>query len=192
MARAPAAKDWTAIRLAQMRDAGKKFGDFEKPAPNAKLLPHMDAAYAREILKYWYTTSADLLERSKTKVGASRIRLTKAVDAYRAAMQPFAATVLVDVATDVATDGGASLLMTYEASLKFWDATQALTSALAASEWAPDRSDLWWQSVAEAANDVKKKVAEVLDTGASWGFVALLVIGGALLLGGGNSKDNRA
>ena len=191
MARAPAAKDWTAIRLAQMRDAGKKFGDFEKPAPNAKLLPHMDAAYAREILKYWYTTSADLLERSKTKVGASHIRLTKAVDRYRAAMQPFAATVLVDVATDVADDAP-SLLMTYEASLRFWDATQALTSALAASEWAPGKSDLWWQSLGEAARDVGKKVADVLDTGASWGFVALLVIGGALLLGGGNSKDNRA
>lgn len=191
MARAPAPNDWTAIRLAQMRDAGRRFGDFEKPAPNAKLLPHMDAQYAREILKYWYATSAEALERMKTKTGASLIRLTKAVDAYRKAMQPFAATVLVDVATDVADDAP-SLLLSYDACLKFWDATQALTTALAASALAPDKSDIWWSSVAEATRDVGKKVAEVLDTGASWAFVALLVVGGALLLGGSESKGRRA
>lgn len=194
MAKAPAPGDWTAIRLAQMRDAGRKFGDFDKPAPNAKLLPRMDASYARETLKYWYAVSAEALEKLKTKTGASLIRLTKSVDRWRAAMQPFAASVLIDGAQDLTAvhpETGTSLLLPYDACLKFWDETQALTTALAASKLAPDKSDLWWSSVAESAKDLGKKVADVLDTGASWGFVVLLV-GVVALLGGRNNNKERA
>lgn len=184
--RAPGPKDWTAIRIAQMREAGKQFGDFEQPAPGAKLLPRMDAAWAREILKYWYGISATAMERTSTKVGQSHIRLVKAVDRYRAEMQPFAATVLVDVATP----SDQSLLMPYDACLKFWDATSKLTAALAAAEWAPDKSDLWWASVAEAASDAGKKAAAVATTGASWVLVAL-GLGALLVLGNSGSKERR-
>lgn len=173
------------MRLAQMRDAGKQFGDFEKPAPNAKLLPRMNASFAREILRYWYAASETALVGMKAKAGPSLIRLTKAVDRYRAAMEPFAASVLIDLPLGEQQ----SLLLTYEASLKFWDATQALSTAMAATSWAPDKTDLWWQSVAESAQDLGKKAVAIVETGASALVVGLVVVGALLL--SNNRKEKR-
>lgn len=184
MARAPASGDWTAIRLAQMRDAGRQFGDFEQAAPNGKLLPRMDAAYARELLKYWLAVAATGLDRTSTKVGQSHIRLTRAVDRFRADMQPFAASVLVDLTKQAAQGAdAASVLLPFEACLKFWNATQALTSALAASSWAPDKSDLWWQSVGEQVRAVGKAVAKVAEGGIGLGVGLALVVGAFIIFG---------
>ncbi len=169
MAKKPAPGDWTAIRIAQMREAGEKFGNFAEPSPDGKRVPQMDAEYARELLKYWFATATALRERHFERMTTdSRDRLTSAFDAFKREMQPFAATVLTE-----SPAAGQSFMLSHKAVLQFFDAVGKLAFQLKASELAPAASDLWWQSVAEAARDVKNKVVEVVETGASWGLLAL-------------------
>lgn len=187
MAKAPTPGDWTAIRLAQMREAGAKFGDFPEGDANGKRVPQMDAEYARELLKYWYATATALRERffeSMTK--DSRDRLTSSFEAFKREMQPFAASVLTESPAP-----GQSFMLSHAAVLKFFDAIGRLAFALKAAALAPNADDLWWASVVEAARDVKNKVVEVVETGASWAFVGLLAVGAILLSRDGGSRERR-
>lgn len=186
MAKAPAPGDWTAIRLAQMREAGAKFGDFPDGDANGKRVPQMDAEYARELLKYWYSTAAVVREHEFERLPSeSRERLGKAIDAFKAAMQPFAATVLTESPAP-----GQSFMLSKAAVLKFFDAVGQLARALMASAVSPSSDDLWWASVAEAARDVKNKVVEVVETGVAWGAI-VAVAAAAYLLSRDRGRDKR-
>lgn len=189
MAKAPSPGDWTAIRLAQLRDAGAKFGDFPDGDANGKRVPQMDAEYARELLRYWFAVATSLRERTfEAMTKSSRDRLTSAFDAFKREMEPFAATVLVESPAP-----GQSFMLPKAAVLKFFDAVGKLAFALKAAALAPDASDLWWQSVEEATRDVGKAVTKAASAGLGAAATVALCLGALWLLGGsGNRKERRA
>lgn len=186
MAKAPTSSDWTAIRLAQMREAGQRFGDFPEGDANGKRIPQMDAAYTRELLKYWYAASAEAYARVKgTKSGGTVTRLASAVDAFRAEMEPFAATVLIEGAAL-----GQTFMLSREACLRFFDAVGRLAFALKGAAVAPTKGDLWLQSLDAVKEDIKELASDAgkaLKRGAEWVLIAGALVA-VVVLGGRNRR----
>lgn len=202
MAGTPSPRDWSRIYVAQREDAGKNFGDAAGGnGPDGKPVPLMDAAQARELLKYWVAAGAEVEARAKSdgKTKDSLDRLAAAHKRFTAAMQPFAASVLIDAGKDLRSlqpATGTSIMLGRDACIKFWAAVWQLANALTAVGVSPNASDLWWKSLGEAARDVGNAakgaavaVADAAKSGLEGGVMVLVVLGGLWLLS--QAKGNR-